>query len=241
MDIVTLFCLPYAGGSASIYHKWRRHLDESIELIPLELSGRGSRIKEPLYNSIENAVEDIYNQIQPFLNKPFSIFGHSMGSLLAYELSCKIKQKDGIEPVHLFVSGRKAPNCPERSPIEKKKIHLLPDDEFVEVVKSLGGTPDGLLDNSEYLDFFKPILRADFRMIETYKYDDRDFKLNCDITVLNGKEDDIAEEELAAWGPFTNGNSKIVEFNGGHFFINHFAEPVVRLINEEIKENLVCF
>lgn len=217
-----------------VYSKWRPYLDPSIDLHPVELAGRGKRFQEVKYNSLDEAVEDIYGKIKPFLSRPFAFYGHSMGSLLVHEVSCKIRQESGLSPVHLFVSGRKAPHIPA----ELKKIHLLPDDEFKEEIQKLGGTPDELLENVELFDFFKPVLKADYKMIEEYEYPFRDYRLDCDITVLNGRDDTITEEELTAWEQLTSRSCQVKNFDGGHFFINSQFESIVNLINQETKNRL---
>ncbi|WP_342562488.1 thioesterase domain-containing protein [Paenibacillus sp. FSL R7-0345] len=230
MSRVTLFCLPHAGGSATIYNKWQKYLDNSIALYRVELSGRGKRFNQNLYNSMEEAIEDIYYQIKPLLISPFSFFGHSMGSLLAYELCCKIKQQDGLDPVQLFVAGGKAPQCRG----SERKLHLLPDDQFKRELKKLGGTPEEILGNNELYNFFSPVLKADYKIIEEYEYPLRNNRLNCGITVLNGTEDNIKAEELMAWNQLTNGKCNIIYFKGGHFFINNHLNSIVQLISETI-------
>jgi surfactin synthase thioesterase subunit len=234
MSQVTFFCFPHAGASATTYYKWRQFIDASFEIYPLELAGRGKRFSENMYNSLEEAINDIYYQIKPLLTSPFAFFGHSMGSLLAHELSCKIKQQDGLDPVHLFVSGRKAPQYT----VSERKIHLLSDDEFKREIKKLNGTPEEIFQNQELFNLFLPILKADYKLIEEYKYPIRNYRLNCGITVLNGMEDDTKTEELMAWSELTNGESKIIDFKGGHFFIYDNLDSIAKLVNETITKSL---
>ncbi|MDN4066693.1 thioesterase domain-containing protein [Paenibacillus vini] len=230
MGQVTLFCLPHAGGSASIFAKWKKEIDCSIKLHPIELAGRGERYNEEVYSSLDEAVEDIYSRVKPMINSPFAFFGHSMGSLLVHEVSCKIKQSDGVDPLHLFVSGRNAPQFPTSN----RHIHLLPEDDFKNEIINLRGTPKEILQNQEIFDFFKPILKADYKIVEEYQYPQRDYKLNCAITVLNGKEDNILSDELIAWSLLTHGKFNIIHFEGGHFFIHDNFIEIVQLINKEI-------
>ncbi|MCM3598087.1 thioesterase domain-containing protein [Metabacillus idriensis] len=231
MEQVILFCLPYAGSSASIYYKWNKYLDDSILLHPIELKGRGKRIKEPFYNSIEEAIEDVYTQVKPFIDRPFSFYGHSMGSVLVYELCCKLKREQNQSPKNIFVSGRKAPQCTNKS----NKIHLFDDEDFKNEIRKLGGTPEEIIQNEEYFNFFKPVIRADYKIIEEYKYQREDFKLDCNIMVLNGKEDNITEKELFSWQELTSKECEILHFEGGHFFINDHTEEVVKVINNKFK------
>ena len=113
MKRIRLFCLPYAGGSAMLYTRWKKFLHDSIELYPVELAGRGSRSKEPFYNSVNDAVDDIYNSIEETLDDTeFAFFGHSMGCVLVYELMYRIKELKNRIPIHAFFSLRKLPFFP---------------------------------------------------------------------------------------------------------------------------------
>ena len=166
MHQITLFCLPHAGGSSAFYGKWKQYFNDEIQIYPLELKGRGRRNREELYSSFEEAVEDIYSEIQPLLNKPFAILGHSMGGLLSYEVSCKIKQRDSIDPFHLFISGKGAPNCQSTT---RKNMHQLPNIEFSNEVQKLGGTPKEVFQNEMLSNYFIPLLKADYKIFEEYQ------------------------------------------------------------------------
>ncbi len=200
-------------------------------MYPVELAGRGRRFNESPYANAEQAVDDIYREISGRLHAPFALFGHSMGSLLTYELCCKIKQQKGVEPVHIFASGRRAPQCPH----DKKVMHLLPEAEFMKEVHQLGGTPRELFENRELADIFLPLLRSDYKLVETYVYQEKNIKFDCGLTVLNGKEDDMVSEQLTAWSEHTNGTFHIVEYDGGHFFIHDHTEAIVKLINDTLS------
>lgn len=228
---LTLFCVPYAGGSATIYHKWRHVLDPSILLMPVELAGRGKRMQEPLYPSFTEAVEDVCRQMEPHLGQPYILYGHSMGSTLVYEASRLLKKRYGSEPLHLFVSGRQAPHIPK----EPRKVHLLPDEEFKAVIERLGGTPSGLLDNQDLFDLFSPILRSDYRMLEEYSCSVQESKLDCSLTVMSGCNDNIEDEALASWGDLTSNNCSVLKFDGGHFFIHEHYKTIVDLINKTAR------
>ncbi|SHI99219.1 Surfactin synthase thioesterase subunit [Clostridium cavendishii DSM 21758] len=226
-----LFCLPYAGGSESIYFKWSDYLDPSIKLYPISLKGRGKRFYEDFYRNINEAIDDIFNNIKNTLDKDdYAIYGHSMGSILAYELYYKIKEAGLREPTHIFFSGHAAPNIISK----KENIHLLPDKEFIAEVLELGGTPEEVAENSELLEIFIPILRSDFKLLNDYIYNDRNDKIKCNISVLNGKEDDINMNELLGWKTLTSGHFNIYNLDGDHFFINDNIENIIKIINNTL-------
>lgn len=226
-----LFCLPYAGGSESIYAKWKKYLNFSINLEPIELSGRGKRFSESFYENLDEAVEDIFESIKyKIKNDEYAIYGHSMGGLLAYELYYKVHNENVTIPKHIFFSGYKPPSVPRN----ENQIHLLPDMEFIKEVIELGGTPQEVIENKELIQLYTPILRNDFKMIEEYVYNEKKEKIQCDITILNGKEEDITLEEILAWKKHGDKGFKVYNFAGDHFFINNNIENIVNIINHAL-------
>ena len=231
--MMRLFCLPYAGGSEVIYYKWKRDMDSLIKVEPIELKGRGKRFNEGFYETFEEAVNDIFERVKDKLaDEDYAIYGHSMGSLLAYELYYKIYNNNLRLPKHIFFSGYKSPNIIR----EKNNIHMLPDDEFIKEVIDLGGTPEELIESDELLQLFTPILRSDFKMLENYIYKDRKDKIQCNISVLNGKEDDITLEEILEWRNHGDKGFKAYNFEGNHFFINTNVENITDIINKTLSE-----
>ncbi|MBN1050256.1 thioesterase II family protein [Clostridium botulinum] len=223
-----LFCLPYAGGSETIYYNWKRYLNSSIYLESVELRGRGKRFNEDFYENLEEAVEDIFENIkEKILYDDYAIYGHSMGSILAYELYYKIHNENIKIPKHIFFSGYMSPSTLRK----KKQIHLLPDEEFIKEVIELGGTPQEIVDNKELLQLFTPILRNDFKMLENYVYKEKKDKIQCNISILNGNEDDITIKEILEWKNHGNKGFKVYNFEGNHFFINTNVENITKIIN----------
>ncbi|MED4400359.1 thioesterase II family protein [Metabacillus fastidiosus] len=228
---MNLFCLPYAGGSEAIYFKWNQYLSRSINLCPIPLKGRGKRFNEPLYENIEEAVDDIFNTIQDKIDEnEYALYGHSMGSLLVYELYYKIKEMGFKLPNHLFFSGYRSPGSRK-----KEIIYNLPDNDFKKKIIQLGGTPEELVNNKELFEVFLPVLKSDFKMVETYKYKERTDKIACDISVLNGNGDSISFENLLDWKNYTNQSFQLYHFDGNHFFINNNIENITSLINKTLN------
>lgn len=231
MSKMRLYCFPYAGGSAAVFNKWRTYLNRKIELVPVELAGRGIRFREAFYGSMFEAVNDLYSRLSPTLTQgPYAFFGHSMGSLLVYELCHKIMAENRIGPVHIFLSGKSPPHLKK----ETKLLHTLPIEKFKEELYEIGGTPREVLENQELMDIFIPILKADYQIYETYEFTPRDTKLKAGITVFNGISDNIGYEAMLEWGEYTSGSSEIYQFEGGHFFIHQHTVEIVKIINETL-------
>ena len=228
-----LICLPYAGGSSSMFFKWKPLLAKSgTELIAPELAGRGKRLNEDMYHSIAEAAADMYVQLAPVISRGnYAIFGHSMGSLIAFELLQKIRENDMPLPLHIFFSGRGAPHV--RDP-RKIIYHQLEEKDFIKEIVKLGGTTRQVFDDPDLKAMFLPILRNDLRITETYRQDVlyKPFKTN--ISVFIGKSEDATHEQIEGWRSYAAKNFDIHYFDGGHFFLHDQYPEMVETINKLI-------
>lgn len=232
---IKLFCFPYAGGSANIYHQWAPFLGDEIELRPVELAGRGRRIGESLYNDLNDALEDVFGLIhQEIRESPYMLFGHSMGAMIAYELAQKIRQQGLPDPVHLFFSGKGALHV-ERT--DEQKYHLLDEKTFKKEVIKLGGTSPEFFEHPELLQLFLPLLKNDFKIAETYKPIRSIQEFHQDITVLLGRDDDLNQTQCEEWVKHTAQSCYFHYFEGGHFFINNKTQEIVRIIHDVLHQN----
>jgi medium-chain acyl-[acyl-carrier-protein] hydrolase len=217
-----LFCFPYAGGGTISFHSWKNNLPENIEICAIELPGRGMQRKLPPFTQLEPLIQAIAVNILPHLDKPFAFFGHSMGAIISFELTRFLRKNYAIEPLHLLVSGRRAPQISSQEPF----LHTLPEPEFLDELRQLNGTPDVVLNNTELMQLLLPILRADFAVIETYVYKE-ELPLNIPITAFGGLQDPEANfTELEAWRQQTNATFSLQMLPGDHFFL-HSAENLL--------------
>lgn len=231
MGRIQLFCLPYAGGAASVYSKWNRVIGDEIDLHPIELSGRGRRYKERLIENVDAVVEDLYpgivNRIDQ--NGEYAIFGHSLGGILAYELVRTLAGEGMPRPLKLFISAARSPRV-----MKNEVTYNLPDEAFKQKIFERGGTPKEVLENEELMEIHLPILRADFKAVETYRCDDDQKKLNCELGLICGTNDTIKRCEVEDWKCYTTGKSSIHEIEGGHFFINSHFNEVVDIVKKSL-------
>ncbi|MBD2871903.1 thioesterase II family protein [Paenibacillus arenilitoris] len=228
---IRLYCFPPAGGTAQIYYSWLKYADQAIELVPIELSGRGRRLPQPLLTNIADIVEDVCSMIQPDIGqKPYMLFGHSMGSLIAYELSRKLMQSGNQGPLHVFFSGRSVPHQPAN-----KIRHQLPDEELKKEIFQFGGTPKELLDDPDFIRMFLPIIRADMKAVETYRAEEEIAPLPCNLSIFNGKRDHLITN-LEEWRNYTTEQIEYRFFEGGHFYLLDHDQEVVDLVNQRALE-----
>lgn len=212
------------------FRSWQDFFFGKVEIWALQLPGRSARLHEPPFTQMQPLVDAVAEQLLPWLDRPFAFFGHSMGATLSFEVACKLRGEQNLEPRHLFVSGRRAPHRPSPPP-----IYHLPEPEFIERLRSLNGTPDEVLDHQEFLQLLMPMLRADFEVIETYKHIPRP-ALQCPITALGGlRDENVGQEHLNAWNELTVGPFSMHMFSGNHFFLNSEQKALLQVISNELQ------
>ena len=213
---VRLFCFPHAGAGAALFRTWPRDLPSSVDLCAVRLPGRESRMHETAYTRLSDLVPVLASALRPYLDMPFALFGHSVGALACFELARHLQRETGEGPSNLFVAARRAPHRPEPNP----PIHQLSDPDFIEAVRRrYNGIPDVVLREPELLALMLPTLRADFSLLETYRYAGED-RLICPISCFGGLEDpQTSHDDLDAWRAHTSGAFTLRMLPGDHFFV----------------------
>jgi len=225
-----LICFPYAGTSANAYKNLAHYAPPFIDIIAVQLPGRGRYLGETPFDNIKPAVEAIAVSIKPYLNNNFAFFGHSMGALLSFETAHYLNSGHSLNPCHLIVSGCQHPAFVDNSPL----YHRLPDAELINELRRLNGTPDELLNNHEMLNLMLPAIRADYQICETYKFTNS-HKLKCPITVYGGYSDETETKDLHAWEDYSTGDFTLKMFKGDHFFIHSSQKEVTNHLFNELN------
>jgi len=225
-----LFCFPYAGGGVSLYRSWADSLPLNVELCLIQLPGRERRIMEPPFSNLGLLLDALENALNPYMTAPFAFFGHSMGALIGFEFTRYLRRRNLI-PIHLFVSGHRAPHISDPNP----PIHKLPDAAFVQELQHLDGTPKSVIQNTELMQLVLPTLRADFELCETYVYSHEN-PLQCSISAFGGTRDHIVDSaHLAAWRDQTQNTFTLHMLPGNHFFIYGARLLLLQMISLELE------
>lgn len=232
---VRLYCIPFAGGSAAAYRPWAHLLPESIELRAGQLPGRQDRLDETPHRHWSAAVRALADELSPELasGPPYGIFGHSMGGLLAWELTRELRRRDVPLPALLAISGRAAPHTGDPVPV----IYRHSDAQFVEAVDRLGGIPKEVTALPDLLAVVLPALRADLEICNTYSYA-AEPRLACPISVFGGSDDRLAPApQLRAWAAQTTRFRNARIYPGGHFYLaEHQRDVVAALAGDLLQE-----
>ena len=222
-----LVCFPHAGGGVAAFYRWSSWLPPDIQLWPVKLPGREDRLREPALDQLPLLVESIGEAIDPCLDGPFAVVGHSMGALIAFELARRWRRRGKRMPVCLFVAACPAPQLPQKS----APIHRLPDGEFLDKLQGrYQGIPQEVASQKDLMQLLLPTLRADFKLVETYEYV-QEPPLDSPIFALAGDLDpDVSPTDVSAWREQTTGAFSLRMLPGGHFFLHQTPRAVVQIL-----------
>jgi medium-chain acyl-[acyl-carrier-protein] hydrolase len=227
-----LFCFPYAGGSAQIFRSWSQRLPPSVEVCAVQLPGRGNRLREPPCTDLDTLVRTLAEALLSYLDKPFAFFGHSMGALICFELAHRLRERESPGPIQLFVSSHRAPQLDRDGPAS----YDLPEPEFLEELRRINGTPREVLEHPELIQLMLPFLRADFELVQAYRYPPRP-PLDTPITALGGlRDEDVSREQLAGWREQTTAQFSLHMLPGDHFFIQTSEALLLEVLSRRLDQ-----
>lgn len=224
-----LFCLPHAGAGVAGYHPWRTGLPADVELALVHLPGRESRIGERSFRRMDRLVEHLEEVVGPLLDQPYAFFGHSFGAMVAYALTHRLTARGVRPPERLFVSGCRAPHLPD----PRDDVDHMSDDELVEEIVRLGGTPPDVLQHKELMGLVLPVFRADLQLVAS-RGPAPSASLPCPVTALAGEDDPVAPPHMVEqWREHTQ-DFRLHVFPGGHFFVQSARDAVLRMLAEDL-------
>jgi surfactin synthase thioesterase subunit len=223
-----LVCFPHAGGSATFYFPVSRALSPSVDVLAIQYPGRQDRHTEPCIDDMATLADLVTDELGPWLDRPVTLFGHSMGATLAFEVARRLEAA-GTTPLGLFASGRGAPTRQR-----DERTHLVTDDRLLAELRRLSGTEARMLDDQELVRMILPALRSDYRAVETYRYRSGP-QLRCPVLALVGDADPkVTIDEARSWAEHTTGRFTLRVFPGGHFYLNDHAPAVLAAISAYI-------
>lgn len=211
-----------------MYRSWATRT-RRLHVVGLQLAGREERFGEAPHRTVSASVGELADRLTAEPSSRYAVFGHSMGALVAFELVRELRRRRAPPPLHLFVSGRIAPQTPVST-----AFYALGDDELIDTLRRSGGTPEAVLAERELILALLPTLRADFELNERYAYR-HEPPLDVPITAFAGSRDTIAPiEGVAAWREQTSRQFRLLAFDEGHFFVKSDEAALVRVIERAV-------
>jgi pyochelin biosynthetic protein PchC len=205
-----LVCFPHAGGTASAYRQWPARLPADVELIAVRYPGRQDRLGEPFVESMDEMADLVVAALGPELDLPVALFGHSMGSAIAFEVARRLP----VAPLVLFASGRAAPHL-----VQPSTLGTGGDAALLAEMRRLDPGNAAVFDDVELRDLVLPAVRADYRLIESYR-PAPDARLAVPIVAYIGDADPTYQlPDVRAWSALTTASCQVRVFSGGHFFL----------------------
>ena len=227
-----LVCFPYAGVGPSIYRPWLAALPPHVEAKVVQLPGREGRWREPALTNLGIIADRVAQAIVPHLQGPFAFYGHSLGALIAFEVTRRLRAAGAPMPRHLFLGAHRGAQVPNPHP----PIRHLDDQGFIgETRKRYDGIPQAVLDNPELLELMLPCLRADFTAFETYEYR-AEAPLDVPISAFAGEQDGyVRTHEVAGWREQTTGRFRMRVIPGNHFFMQTGRDQLLAAIGDDLS------
>ena len=230
---VRLFCFPYAGGGVHIYYAWPASLPAWVEVVAIQLPGRGARMRDAPLTRVTQMAEALAVEMLPLLDKPFAFFGHSLGATIAFELMRVLRAAAQPLPGLFMPAGRQAPQLLDTDP----PTYHLPKADFILELARLNGTPQAVLDNHELMEIVLPALRADFEAAETYEYQVQ-APFSMPFVVFGGRQDvdNHTDQAMAAWHLHTDAAFTSFGLPGDHFFIHSDETRLLELLTQTLTK-----
>jgi medium-chain acyl-[acyl-carrier-protein] hydrolase len=223
---VRLLCFAHAGGSAHAFHGWSAILPGDVEVCAVQLPGRGFRLAEPAHTRMEPLLAALGDVLAPRLDRPYALFGHSLGARIAFELARRLRRVGAPSPVHMFMSGCRAPQLADPAP----PLHRLADDALVAELHRRHGAMDDALADPELRALALPGLRADLELLETCTYTPEP-PLPAPLTAFGGLDDArVPVHHVAAWTAQTSVAFAMHMLPGDHFFLRGQRDALLATI-----------
>ncbi len=227
-----LFCFPFAGGSASTFHRWAlAGLSKEVDALAVQYPGHETRMREPLHHRVPDMVEALGPVIQPLLDRPYAFLGYSLGCLVSLELAHWLRRQGAPAPVGMLLAA-----CTPPHQRKTRGRYTLPDKDFIADFNRYGGMPAAVLASKELMELMMPVLRADIEQVDEYSVPTEP-PLSLPFALWGGQEDtNPSPQGLEGWRDFTTGSVELQVLPGGHFFILSAGDQLRKGVEQKLLQ-----
>jgi surfactin synthase thioesterase subunit len=227
MNSIPIVCFPHAGSGSLYYNHWHHAFSGTLDLRVVQYPLRELRTKVPMPPSLEALAEDIFEEFGDVFRGPHAIWGHSMGSVIGYEVAKLCQRQWGNPPMVFFSSAAAAP-----SRVSFTRTRELEDPEgFESILRHYGGRTAEHARDPDFLRYFAPAIKADLRLLGAYR-DTEPEPLRCPLVVMLGRDDKVTADQ---WERYTEYRPEIHEYDGGHFFLDDHRTSMAALMESKVQ------
>lgn len=232
MGLLTLYCFSYAGGNSWAFRQLGQELAGRIEVVPVELPGRGRRRGERCIDQWDELTDVLVSELAPKLDEPHAFLGYSLGALVALKVMHALKDRHlarSLPSRALFACALSGP----RAITHERLLHRMEDRAMFEALRDLGGIPDELLDSPELIALSAPAMRADLTLFETFTPPGKPLA-GIPVHAYWGNADVSVGDGYAAWRSETDVAFHTRAFDGGHMFLYDAASALANALAEDL-------
>ncbi|MEQ8825280.1 MAG: SDR family NAD(P)-dependent oxidoreductase [Filomicrobium sp.] len=231
---IRLFCIPHGGGGAQAYRELAQVLPDWVEVVAIQPPGRGPRLREDAISEMDKMRGEIVEAITPLLDRPYAVFGHSVGALIAFEVARELEMRNALAPLRVFLSAFASPADPSRA----TDLHKASDDELLSYLSGIGQDALGSEMPQDLKDMVLSAVRADFRLAAEHLAASLP-KLQSPVALLGGEQDEsVPVGALEGWQAYLASKPALRMFGGGHFYTETDLEDLAAYLEETLQSDL---
>lgn len=209
--LLDIICFSHAGGSSLSFYNYIKSAKElNLRIIPIDYPGHGLNKDIERAKCLNELISFIYEKLMELnISKDYILFGHSMGSIVAYELNKLLYNNKKNVPHCLILSG------------------INPKDEVSNSKKQRLYKDLLLKDDNEMFASLNKLIIDDINLIRNYTFE-KNNNSNQKIYVLNSVEDKLINPSEEKYWFDISKNIELVKFNGEHNYI--YEEYAIRRV-----------
>lgn len=231
---VRLFCFPHGGGGGQAYRAWAGLMPDWIEVVAIQPPGRGPRLREPAVTAMAEMLDEVAGAISRQLDRPYAIFGHSVGALIAFETARELVARGALQPMRVFLSGYASPGLASGH----DALHRAPDDELLSFLGEIGQNAFSPEMPAELQQMVLSAVRADFELAATHRAA-LNPQLGVPVSLFGGEEDrSVPAQALAGWRDYVSQPPAMRLFPGGHFYTESNGRELTGAIAQTLEAEL---
>jgi len=232
-----VFLFHHAGGSHTAFRGWSRRFPAQWDVCLVDAPGRGPVAWMPALLELDELVDYLLDEMSPWTDRPFALFGHSMGALVGFALTLRAQTAGRPLPFWLGLSAHPGPRTAEAP--ATSHLHRLGPERLRTAVAHMGGVPADVIADNRVWSQVEPLMRSDLVLSETWRPMPGPLVSPVPVSAFCGLDDPIAGPAvMTGWSEHTEWFLGVRAFPGGHFYFRSSSAAVVGRIVDDARRAL---